>query len=113
MASTGNAEKGAYAQAICPGCEPDNPAARYADTCPKHKETDMTDLVQAERARQIAKGYDAAHDDAHSLGDLIALTAQRLGRVMDSTPDESLVLLVQVEAMVVACREKIEREQGR
>jgi len=40
---------------ICPQCEPENPAARYRDTCLIHGERSVWDEVQQERERAHAK----------------------------------------------------------
>lgn len=73
--------------------------------------------VLAERRRQIAKGYDAAHDNQHTQGEIIsadwgalarlsgqAFEARRMGQV-----DAYRRLLVEGAAMVIAEIERIDR----
>jgi hypothetical protein len=84
----------------------------------------LVEDVAAERARQIAKGYDAAHDDTHICGEIwnaaqVALYASGLGSTfhhayhpwfadapVDRTPHEWLVIAY---ALIEAEHERLRR----
>lgn len=83
----------------------------------------MLDEIAAERRRQIAKGYDAAHDDAHKDGAILHAdwgAQARLDDAIDATPDDdntgNPVLerrkLIEAAALIVAEIERLDRAEG-
>lgn len=69
----------------------------------------VTAEVHAERARQIAKGYDAAHDDEHGEGHLLEFVAALIDNpVRASTRAE----LVKAAALLVAVIEVLDRREN-
>jgi hypothetical protein len=76
-------------------------------------------LISAERERQIAKGYDASHDDAHTGGEIIMAdwgararieAAINAGRSGDSPAYKEL--LAQAAAQCAAEIDRVERAEG-
>lgn len=75
--------------------------------------------IEAERRRQIAKGYDAAHDDNHDGGEIIL--AQRWGAMarlgdaacMITYSTNGRAMLIETAAMIVAEVERIDRAAQR
>ncbi len=55
-----------------------------AEPSAQPKMTGALVAIAAERARQIAKGYDAAHDDAHISGEIIKAGWGALARIQDA-----------------------------
>lgn len=75
--------------------------------------------IAAERQRQIAKGYDAAHDDSHKGGEIVLAdwgararieAAINAGRAGDSPVYKEL--LTEAAAQCVAEIERVERAEG-
>lgn len=90
--------------------------ARRALRCFAGQTTALAD-INAERQRQIAKGYDAGHDDTHAAGAILwrdwgalarigphAVRAHREGRM-----DDYRRLLVEAAAQVIAEIERLDR----
>lgn len=77
-------------------------------------------LISAERERQIAKGYDASHDDEHKGGEIIVAdwgararieAAINAGRSGDSPAYKEL--LAEAAAQCVAEIDRVERAEGK
>lgn len=66
--------------------------------------------IAAERQRQIAKGYDADHDDSHSTGTIVHNAYERF-RMLGSYPPDAMrrKALIEMAAMVVAEIERHDR----
>lgn len=66
----------------------------------------ILDEVAAVREQQITKGYDAAHDDAHGAGHLVAIA----GAYVDRHDREGLVVAA---ALLVAAIEAVDRQDAK
>jgi hypothetical protein len=77
---------------------------------------DVLGAIAAERARQIAAGYDAAHDDAHLAGDIINSSWGASARIyaaqdrgMSGDIEGYKKYLIQAAAQIVAEVERVQR----
>lgn len=73
--------------------------------------------MQAERAKQIAKGFNAAHDDEHTDGAIITAEWGALARLQAASTIRSATNrrhgLLQAAAMIVAEIERVDRVGNR
>lgn len=95
--------------AIHPSPSPSSPA-------PQTQMTGALATIVAERQRQIAKGYDAAHDDAHAGGEIIWSEWGVIARINDAihagrsgSTEHYVRLLTQAAAQIAAEIERVER----
>lgn len=72
-------------------------------------------LVQTatERSRQIRKGYTPEHDDTHPLDEIVGYAQGRLGALPIAGLEETVTLLVEAAAILVAAAEKVQRMHAR
>lgn len=72
----------------------------------ERKRVEITHEILARRRAQIAKGYDAAHDDEHRAGEIISDPAWG-ARARLASPDRAA--LVDAATMIVAEIERLDR----
>ena len=76
--------------------------------------TSTLDEIFSERMRQISKGYDAAHDDAHGLDHLLEIAGSYQVKFGETPTDEFFSgSLVKAAATLVAAIEFLGRAQAR
>lgn len=65
-----------------------------------------------ERKAQIAKGYTPEHDDRHTLDEIVGFAEVRLGALPVASLDETVTLLVEAAAILIASAEKVQRQHN-
>lgn len=76
----------------------------------QHDTDAFHEAVQAERARQIAKGYDAAHDDEHGMAHLLTWAMHYLER--GETVKAGALLVAAREALARSVQDEPDWEYG-
>lgn len=90
----------------------DKPVVRGRGNCAEHlpeRFQTFTQLVAAERERQIAKGYTPQHDDEHELGDFMDYIGARVANYLYQSECEKA--LIEIAALAQAAWESSRRVQ--